>query len=526
MALSIRLRRLAFLVTLVTFALARQAESSLRRRTIVRGSTHAQYSTRNLGVGHDDGDGGDKHGKSKGRNKSVKSPKSGGNTKHKGDNDDEEEEESHSDPEELPSADDSGIDDSEHKGGPGDKGSHKDKGGDKKAEKGRGKENGSENFQYGEYKQWSEHQISNKKMNSQYRFLLSYSFRPTENVETIRKNVPDFAISYVIDSSRRSETLQEADYNELSVVSEEFLDRMFRSVFEDLAVEHHDTAAYALIDEDTPFLVSFRVTLDFVVPGEIPTVQFLIDRVQESFEEDASRTTYLLDLSTMSETNPFSATTSFSLITGSGNTSNGIVGRPGGSNQPPMVFTDNGVMSKKTVMVTSLSCIGFLILLLVGFLWVRGHKKPKFRPPRSSESASTLPFYSGKLGIDNRGDETERSVDSMEYGGADVETMSYLNSLRERYKDHIIGLEQEIPRPVGFRDVVDDDSDDKKEDKGVITFLRLDDQHVAEAAYGGGLPLLPQHQEAKGPISVCDILNLELNSTDADLDDDLRSIMN
>jgi hypothetical protein len=339
-----------------------------------------------------------------------------------------------------------------------------------------------------------------------------------------RRNVPEFAISYVIDRSRRAETPQEADYNELAVVNEEFLDRMFVSIFEDLAVGHHGTAAYALINEDSPFLVNFRVILEFAVPGEIPTVQFLIDRVQESFERDASRTTYLFDLSTMSETNPFSATTSFSLITGLGDTNNGIDGRPG-SNKLPEVSTENGVMTKKNVMITFLSGLGFLILILVGFLWVRGNKKLKFRPPKRSGSAATLPFYNGKLGIDSRGDETERSTDSTEYG-ADVETVQYLNALRERYKDQIIGMEQEIPRPVNFGDVVDDNSMVKEEkETGVVTFLRLDDQQTEEAAYGGGLPSQPRQQDEKGTMSVGDLLNLELYSTDADQDDDLLSIM-
>jgi hypothetical protein len=364
-------------------------------------------------------------------------------------------------------------------------------------------------------KQWPQYQISSARIH----FSPFDSFLTTEDVETFRKIVPDFGISYVIGRSRRAETPQEADYNELSVVSEEFLGRMFGSVFEGLAVGHFGTAAYASINEDTPFLVNFRVTLDFSVPGEIPTVQFLIDRVQESFETEASRTAYLLDLNTMSETNPFSATTSFSLITGSGDTNSGI----DGNNKPSGVFTDHGFQGKKHVMITFLSGIGFLILILAGFLWVKGSKKPKFRPPPRSQSAATLPFYNGKLGIDSRSVGTERSNDSSEYG-ADAETMQYLNALRERYKDHVICTKQEIPRPVGFRDVVDDDSL-IKEEKGGIAFLRLDGHQAAKAANGGGLPSQPIRQDNKGPISVRDLLNLELNSSDAELDDDLRSIM-
>lgn len=342
-------------------------------------------------------------------------------------------------------------------------------------------------------------------------------------METFRRNVPDFAISYVIVGSRKAEVPQEADYNELSVVSEEFFDRMFVSVFEDLAVGHFGTAVYALINEDTPFLVSFRVTLDFAIPGEVPTVQFLIDRVREAFERESSRTTYLFDLNTMSETNPFSATTSFSLIAGSENSSDGVVGGPG-SNKPPDVSSDDGVMTKKHVMITFLSGIGFLIVVSAGFLWVRGNKKPEFRPQRHSESTSTLSFYNGKLGIDSRGDETERSAESTEYG-ADDETVQYLNSLRERYKDEIIESKQETQRPVGFRDFVEDDSEIKEEKDGIV-FLQFDDQQAAESAYGGCPSMQPTQDNERPSMSIRDILNLELNGTDAGFEDDLGSIMN
>lgn len=152
MALS--MRRLVLLVTLVTFALARQPESSLRRRTMVRGaSSHRQQFIRSLGIDHGDRSAGGKGDKNKG-----KSHKTGGDAKHKGNEDDVEVEEPNSDPEELPTATNIDVDDSDHKspkGGPGakgDKGSHGDKGGDKVTEKGKGKEKVSEYVQHGENK--------------------------------------------------------------------------------------------------------------------------------------------------------------------------------------------------------------------------------------------------------------------------------------------------------------------------------------------------------------------------------------
>jgi hypothetical protein len=164
MALSIR--RLTFLVTLVTFALARQPGTSGRRRTIVRGaSTRSQHFSRNLGIGHGDenvsGKGGKQH---KGSKTSGKSPKPDGNAMHEGDDDDDDEEEEveepTSAPKELPTADDSSSDENDHKSPKGDgpaakegKGSSKKKGHDKVDEKDKGKGKGSEHFQHGEYEQ-------------------------------------------------------------------------------------------------------------------------------------------------------------------------------------------------------------------------------------------------------------------------------------------------------------------------------------------------------------------------------------
>lgn len=347
----------------------------------------------------------------------------------------------------------------------------------------------------------------------------------TEDVETFRRNVPDFAISYVIARARRAQIPQEADYNELAVVSEEFLDRMFGSVFEDLAVGHFGTAAYALINENAPFLVSFRITLDFTMPGEVPTVPFLIDRVQEAFEREASRTTYLFDLNTMSETNPFSATTSFNLVTGSGNNNNEVNAEPGNSNKPPKV---SNTMTKNHVILIILGCVSFVLLVLTVILWMQGRKQPnqKFQKSdqRKTDSAATLPFYSGKLGIDGRGYETERSASSDEYG-ADDETVQYLNALRARYKDQVVeNDEPEAERTIGYRDVVEDQNEIKEAKDGIL-FLKLDDQQTAESAYGGGLPVQPiQPPPTNQPISVRDLLNMEMNTTE--IEDDLGSIMN
>jgi len=64
-----------------------------------------------------------------------------------------------------------------------------------------------------------------------------------------------------------------ADYNELSDVSEEYLDSFFTSVFEDVQVRHAGTALFIEASENDPYTVDFRVTMEFVIPGEVPTIK-------------------------------------------------------------------------------------------------------------------------------------------------------------------------------------------------------------------------------------------------------------
>ena len=86
-----------------------------------------------------------------------------------------------------------------------------------------------------------------------------------------------------------------ADYNELSEVSEEYLDSFFRSVFKDLQVRHDGTILFVSVNEDDPFTVDFVLTLAFIIPGEVPTVNYLIDGLQDGLESDTSMAFFVSD---------------------------------------------------------------------------------------------------------------------------------------------------------------------------------------------------------------------------------------
>lgn len=222
-----------------------------------------------------------------------------------------------------------------------------------------------------------------------------------------KRDVPPFTLEYTIDGKMGRSTPTEGDYNELSVVSEEFLDSVFRAVFEDLEVTHDATRVFVLLGNDEPFTVDFKARLDFVIPGEVPTVGFLIDRIRESFERDASSASYLFDLNAMSETNPFSSTTSFRLVDRAIPSS--LNDGEGGTSSKDSTTESS---KKKYVLITVCASIGFLILLGILFLWRR--QTPKLSTINEMDNGA---------------------VSSRDEYDADEETMRYLNTIRKRYQD-------------------------------------------------------------------------------------------
>ena len=341
-----------------------------------------------------------------------------------------------------------------------------------------------------------------------------------ENVEKFRRDIPDFSISYNIPSTRSSEIPGDGDYNELSVVSEEFLDRSFKSVFEDMAVGHFGTAAYAMINTDTPFTVDFRVTLEFGVPGEVPTVQFLLARLGEAFDREASSQQYLFDLNAMSTTNPFSATTSFTLIaktnSDQGTVAGGLTGGPG-SNRPPMVSNtnDDKRLSTMHVIIIILSVVMFLTLCLLGYLWYTGRDGGRKFPPYDPDRDNTMdiPIFKGKLGIASRSENGDTESEYSDPYGADDETVAYLKSLRQRYKDEVSVSSDDQTVPRGYKDIVDDPNNKIRDEQNGIVFLSVGDE--AEDLHR------EENQDNDERTDEIDLLQQELNATD--IEDDLGS---
>lgn len=239
--------------------------------------------------------------------------------------------------------------------------------------------------------------------------------------ETYRRELPSFSIKFNVDESLVSNTPGLADFNELTDVSEEYLDGFFASVFEDLAVVHYGTFLFLMPKEDDPFTVEFKLSLDFGIPGEVPTINYLIDRLQEAFERETSQSFYIADLSMMSETNPFSKTESFVVMSRPA-VSAAEMDRTGG---PPK---SAGVESagNSYVLVSVLAGMGCVVLIGVGIMW----RKKTSQGENVSDSNEAFSLFDKS----NKKDDSESNKIAGIYG-ADQDTMNYLNSIRKRYKD-------------------------------------------------------------------------------------------
>jgi len=318
------------------------------------------------------------------------------------------------------------------------------------------------------------------------------------DVEVYRRQIPKFSIHFAVEDTAKPPNL--ADYNELSEVSEEYLDSFYRSVFKDLQVRHDGTILFVSVNEDDPFTVDFVVTLAFIIPGEVPTVNFLIDGLQDGLESDTSMAFFISDLSTMSKTNPFSKTLSIE-----------VVSRPPvsdkemeeGENSPSGVMT----IKSKHILISFFAGMGCVIFVVAGFMWV---KKNRFNKSAISDPDQTFALFEKPNNKKNKSDD----LGSSGVYGADEETMSYLNSIRKRYKDH----DEKSGR--GSKNTKKPSALKKSNISAVQVTGSFDDEEdsMCDTASTGSQN---DGQERKERADV-DYLNLELNSSD--VEDDLRSI--
>lgn len=269
----------------------------------------------------------------------------------------------------------------------------------------------------------------------------------------------------------------------------------------ELEVRHDGTVLFVSVNEENPFTVDLVVTLEFIIPGSVPTINFLIDRLQDGLERETSMAFFVSDLSTMSRTNPFSNTVSIEVISRPAITEAEILGEDD-------VNPSSGSNSNKNmhILASFFAGMGCVILVVAGLVFVRKMKKNK---DDVSKSGQTFALF-------DKAKDSKSNPDAIESGssgiyGADEETTSYLNSIRKRYKD-IDGKirsgrnrkEQSVFRKKNISAVEVAGSFDEQDDSGTVSTASQNEE---------------QEKTEKTNVNY---LNLELNTSD--VEDDLQSI--
>ena len=220
--------------------------------------------------------------------------------------------------------------------------------------------------------------------------------------------------------TRSTPEVEDGDYNELAVVTAAYLNEWFTNYFF-TSPAHHAFTQVRLHKNLDPLTVSFQVGANFYIPGEVPTLPSMLERVQESFKEDEA-VRFLSELGEMSSTNPFSYTVSFEVIRQLPDSATG--NRPTSNNPSNPVSVE-----KKKVIFPLLAGVGFLILVTIGFLWVRKRRV-------GVDDVRQLSLDQGDHSKDTNDEESgfPTADYKAQVHGPDDETLRYLNTIREKYK--------------------------------------------------------------------------------------------
>jgi hypothetical protein len=176
--------------------------------------------------------------------------------------------------------------------------------------------------------------------------------------------MPTFSVSYTVPSD---ETPGTGDYNELAIVTTEFLDRTFEAAFSAAPTSHAFTAIETYrVREET--LLEFDAAGHFYIPGNVPFPVLLYTTLEECFATDCLDY-YLEELQSMSDTNPFSKTTAVKFMGSNGAQSiEGSPQSPSGSKPSSMPKVE--VHRNMRVIIMVLAGVGCCLLAALGFLWV------------------------------------------------------------------------------------------------------------------------------------------------------------
>jgi hypothetical protein len=332
-----------------------------------------------------------------------------------------------------------------------------------------------------------------------------------------------YAIRYIVNSDRAPNA---GDYNELAIVTTEFLDEKFAIAFQATPANHAFTTVESYKIREL-LVVEFHVSSHFYIPGEVPLISYMYEKLEQQFDEQSQALDkYMNDLSGMSDTNPFSKVKRIEVIDN----------RPasGGAN----LRSGNSDEKKKTmlILVPVVVTVTFFVLGLVFCLLF-------YRRKDDGKTGDDNDSYFGK-GVETDNSSHEEGIieegtctvevpamlnpNGTQYYGDDPETVRYLNSIRasgleEAYKSSCSEepLEEVSLDDVSIEDhfsevsvVLDgvDNSDEHMVDTSPVTESYADESSNGKSGHAveGNAPLLPHSEIAEEATSVvCENVELQ-----------------
>jgi hypothetical protein len=235
------------------------------------------------------------------------------------------------------------------------------------------------------------------------------------------RDIPIFSLQFVVTSDENpADNL--GNYNELQVVTEEYLGKRFDEVLTDTPALHKYTTV-SVQKTSNPFIVDVTATTNFDIPGEVPTYDYLSGQVKRAFElladaadqYETDYNSYLNELSQMSDTNPFQSTVDIVFSQWDPNDANE-------QSQGPNSQSNSSTLAS---IAPLLGALAFVVLVIAALLWLK---------VRQSDNQALANDPRRLAGAKDNDDEDDRDTQcSTSSFGADEESLRYLDEVRKEY---------------------------------------------------------------------------------------------
>jgi hypothetical protein len=270
-----------------------------------------------------------------------------------------------------------------------------------------------------------------------------------------------YAIRYIVKSDR---TPNAGDYNELAIVTTEFLDENFAAVYQATPAKHAFTTVESYKIRE-PLVIEFHISSHFYIPGEVPLISYMYEKLEQQFDAHSqAQDKYMNELSAMSDTNPFSKVERIEIIDNRP--------RNGG---PNLRSGNSDEQKKRTLILVPVVLIVTFFVLGIAFCLLFRRRKNYAKAGNDDDT-----YFRNGMETDNSSHEEgtiEEGTHTLEvpamlnpngtqYYGDDPETVRYLNSIRESGLEEASKLScTEALEEVSLDDVsIEDDSSQESEE--------------------------------------------------------------